>query len=78
MWLSVENVEPLTESDYWVLDGFAAWISENGRWTLSAGVKNATDEVYKVEGQEFRSVGNIMTAYYGNPRTYTFTVDFRY
>ena len=78
MWLSVENVDPLTESDYWVLDGFAAWISANGRWTLSAGIKNATDEVYKVEGQEFRSVGNIQTAYYGNPQTYTFTVDFKF
>jgi len=78
MWLSVENVDPLTESDYWVLDGFAAWISANGRWTLSAGIKNATDEVYKVEGQEFRSVGNIQTAYYGNPQTYTFTVNFKY
>jgi len=78
MWLSVENVLPLTESDYWVLDGFLAWISADGKWTVSAGVKNATDEVYKVDGQEFRNIGNIQTAYYGNPRTYTFTVDFRY
>ena len=78
MWLSVENVLPLTEGDYWLLDGFVSWISESGRWTLTAGVKNATDEEYRIEGQEFRSVGNIQTAYYGNPRTYTFTVDFRY
>jgi iron complex outermembrane receptor protein len=78
MWLSVENVDPLTESDYWLLDGLVSWVSGNGNWTLTAGIKNATDEVYKVEGQEFRSVGNIQTAYYGNPRTYTFTVDFRY
>jgi iron complex outermembrane receptor protein len=78
MWLSVENVLPLTEGDYWLLDGFVSWISESGRWTLTAGIKNATDEEYRIEGQEFRSVGNIQTAYYGNPRTYTFTVDFRY
>jgi iron complex outermembrane receptor protein len=78
MWLSVENVEPLTESDYWVVDAFINWVSSSGRWTLTAGVKNATDELYKVEGQEFRSVGNIQTAYYGHPRTYTFSVDFRY
>ncbi len=78
MWLSVENVAPLTEGDYWVLDAFASWVSENGRWTLTAGVKNWADEEYRIEGQEFRSVGNIQTAYYGNPRTYTFSVDFRY
>ena len=78
MWLSVENVLPLTEDDYWLLDGFASWTSSGGKWVLTAGVKNATDEVYRVEGQEFRSVGNIQTAYYGHPRTYTFTVDYRY
>jgi iron complex outermembrane receptor protein len=78
MWLSVDNVTPLSESDYWLLDGFVSWVSGNGNWTLTAGIKNATDEVYKVEGQEFRSVSNIQTAYYGNPRTYTFTVGFRY
>jgi len=78
MWLSVENVLPLTESDYWLLDGFISWVSEDGRTTLMAGIKNATDEVYRVEGQEFRSVGNIQTAYYGHPRTYTFSVDFRF
>jgi iron complex outermembrane receptor protein len=78
MWLSVDNVLPLSEGDYWLLDGFISWVSSDGRWTLLAGVKNATDEEYKVEGQEFRSVGNIQTAYYGNPRTYTFSVDYRF
>ena len=78
MWLNVDNLLPLSETDYWLLDGFVNWISESGRWTLSAGVKNATDEEYRVDGQDFRTVGNIQTAYYGNPRTYTFTVDFKY
>jgi len=78
MWLSVENVTPLTEGDYWVVDAFANWVSSDGRWTLTAGIKNATDEEYRIEGQEFRSVGNIQTAYYGNPRTYYLSVDFRY
>ncbi len=78
MWLSVDNVLPLSEGDYWLLDGFISWVSADGKWTLLAGIKNATDEEYKVEGQEFRSVGNIQTAYYGNPRTYTFSVDYRF
>jgi len=78
MWLSVENTLPLTEDDYWVLDAFASWVSESGTWTLMAGVKNWGDKEYRIEGQEFRSVGNIQTAYYGNPRTYTFSVEYRY
>ena len=32
---------------------------------VRAGVRNLTDEEYKVEGQEFASFGNIQTAYYG-------------
>jgi hypothetical protein len=43
-----------------------------------AGIKNATDQVYKAEGQEFRSVGNIQTAYYGYPKTYMLSAEFKY
>ncbi len=78
MWLSVDNLDTLSEGDYWLLDGLVSWVSESGRWTFTGGVKNWGDKLYKVEGQEFRSVGNIQTAYYGDPRTYTFTVDFSY
>jgi iron complex outermembrane receptor protein len=78
MWLSVENLPTLWESDYWVLDGFISWVSQDARWTVMAGIKNATDKEYKVEGQEFRSVGNIQTAYYGDPQTYTLSVDWKF
>lgn len=78
MWLSVENVAPLTESDYWIANGLVSYTSPEGHWILSAGVKNATDEVYRVEGQEFRSVGNIQTAYYGDPRTWSLMLEYRY
>ena len=78
MWLSVENTAALTEDDYWVIDALVSWHSGDGRWTISGGVKNATDEVYRVEGQEFRSVGGIQTAYYGYPRTYTIGLDYSY
>jgi iron complex outermembrane receptor protein len=78
MWLSVENVAPLTEGDYWVLNGWVSWISPQQNWTVMAGIKNATDELYKVEGQEFRSVSNIQTAYYGDPQTWTLSLEYRY
>lgn len=78
MFLSVENTPLLTEDDYWLLNGFVSWTGAGERWMVMAGVKNATDEVYKVEGQDFRSVGNIQTAYYGDPRTYMLSVEFKY
>lgn len=78
MQLSVENTPALFEEDYWLLGGFVSWISPAQSWVVMAGIKNATDEVYKVEGQDFRSVSNIQTAYYGNPKTYTLSVEYRY
>ena len=78
MELSVENTAALFEDDYWLLGGYVSWISPSQSWIVMAGIKNATDEVYKVEGQDFRSVSNIQTAYYGNPKTYTLSVEYRY
>ncbi|MBT8108999.1 MAG: TonB-dependent receptor [Gammaproteobacteria bacterium] len=78
MWLSVENKSALTEDDYWLMDAMVSWVSGEGHWTISGGVKNLTDEVYRVEGQEFSSVGGIQTAYYGYPRMYTFGIDYSF
>lgn len=78
MWLSVENKPALTEDSYWVIDALISWVSEDQRWTVSGGIKNLADEVYRVEGQEFSSVGGIQTAYYGHPQTWTLSVDYRY
>ncbi len=33
-------------------------------------MRNLGDKVYKTDGQEFSSVGNIQTAYYGAPRNW--------
>ena len=78
MWLSVENKPALTEDDYWLFDALVSWVSEDQRWTITGGMKNLSDELYRVEGQEFSSVGGIQTAYYGDPRTWTITLDYRY
>ncbi len=78
MWLSVENTPALTEGDYWLFDAVVSWLSEDGKWTVSGGMKNIADEVYRVEGQEFSSVGGIQTAYYGAPQTWTISVDYKF
>ncbi|MEO6228398.1 MAG: TonB-dependent receptor [Thermomonas sp.] len=67
-WLSVDNRENLTQGAYTLLGAYGVWDSPEYKWQVRAGVRNLTDETYKTEGQEFSSVGNIQTAYYGLPR----------
>lgn len=50
----------------------------NGRWYVQGGVKNLGDERYRTDGQEFSSVGNIQTVYYGDPRTWNVMVGFKF
>jgi iron complex outermembrane receptor protein len=67
-WLSVDNRDVLSQEAYTVFGLFGVFDSADSKWQLRAGVRNLTDEVYKIDGQEFSSVGNIQTAYFGLPR----------
>ncbi|MCF7220771.1 TonB-dependent receptor [Marilutibacter chinensis] len=75
-WLSVDNRATLRQPAYTLVGLFASWDSADLRWQLRAGVRNLTDEVYKTDAQEFSSVANVQTAYYGWPRNYS--VSLRY
>ncbi len=78
MYLSVDNQESLTQDDYWLFNAYAVYDFANPAWSLTIGGKNLTDEVYKVDAQEFSSVGNIQTAYYGDPRTWYAALNYRF
>ncbi len=67
-WLSVDNRPGLMQDAYTLFGLYGVWDSPQYAWQVRAGVRNLGDEVYKIEGQEFSSVGNIQTAYYGRPR----------
>jgi len=69
-WLSVDNRDVLKQDAYSLVGLYGVFDTADGHWQFRGGVKNLTDEVYKTEGQEFSSVGNIQTAYYGWPRNY--------
>ncbi|MGN6237655.1 TonB-dependent receptor [Dyella sp.] len=69
-WLSVDNYNALSQKNYGLVGLFGIYDSADGHWQFRAGVKNLTDKVYKTDGQEFSSVGNIRTAYYGMPRNW--------
>jgi iron complex outermembrane receptor protein len=69
-WLSVDNRDVLSQDAYTLVGLYGVWDSPQYSWQVRAGVRNLTDENYKTEGQEFASVGNIQTAYYGLPRNW--------
>ncbi|MEN9932511.1 MAG: hypothetical protein RIS17_1084, partial [Pseudomonadota bacterium] len=77
-YLSVDNRAGLVEPGYWVANAFVRFDAEGGRWYLQGGVKNLTDRRYRTDGQEFSSVGNIQTVYFGDPRTFSAMVGFRF
>jgi iron complex outermembrane receptor protein len=71
-------IEGLFQNSYWIEDARIVW--ENASKNLSVGVyaNNITKQAYKTDAQEFSSVGNIRTVYYGAPRTFTFRLTARY
>jgi iron complex outermembrane receptor protein len=66
-WLSVDNRPALSQAGYTLFGMFGSWDSSDYAWQVRAGVRNLGDRKYKTEGQEFSSVGNIQTVYYGAP-----------
>ncbi|TDK28414.1 TonB-dependent receptor [Luteimonas aestuarii] len=77
-WLSVDNRANLSQDAYTLFGLYGVWDSPQYAWQVRTGVRNLTDEVYKIEGQEFSSVGNIQTAYYGRPRDWYLSVRYNF
>ena len=71
------EVPGLFQDSYWLYD---ASITYRPNDVLSVALigRNLGDETYKTEGQEFSSVGNIRTAYYGAPQTWSLVFTARY
>jgi iron complex outermembrane receptor protein len=74
------NVElpSMFQDDYWLYDARAVWSDPSDRYTIGLYGQNLSDEVYKTDAQEFSSVGNIRTAYFGAPRTWMLKLTARY
>ena len=68
----------LSQDAYTLVGFYTIWDSPQYVWQVRAGVRNLTDKTYKVEGQEFASVGNIQTAYYGWPRHWYASVRYNF
>ena len=77
-WLSVDNRGVLSQSAYTLVGVYGVWDSPEYKWQVRAGVRNLTDKSYMIEGQEFASVANIQTAYYGLPRNMYLSVRYNF
>jgi iron complex outermembrane receptor protein len=71
---SVDNADLLFEDGYALVGAHAIWQSEAETWFLRSGVRNLFDAIYQVDAFEFRTLGNVQTGLYGNPRTWYFTI----
>ncbi len=77
-FLSVDNRPGLTEPGYWLANAYLQFDAAGGKYYVRGGVKNLGNVLYRTDGQEFSSVGNIQTVYYGDPRTWNVTLGFRF
>ena len=77
-YLSVDNRPNLREDGYMLVNAYVQYDAPGGKYYVRGGVKNLTKSVYLTDAQEFSSVGNIQTAYYGDPRTWSITAGFRF
>ena len=59
-------------------DARIVYETANKHFALGLYGNNLSDRAYKTDAQEFSSVGNIRTVYYGAPRTVTLRFTARY
>ena len=72
------EIDGLFQKGYWVHDARVVYETENKHFALGLYGNNLTERAYKTDAQEFSSVGNIRTVYYGAPRTVTMRFTARY
>ncbi len=71
------EVPGLFQDDYWLYDASLTY-RPNDILSVAVQGRNLSDEVYRTDGQEFSSVGNIRTVYYGAPQTWSVVFTARY
>ncbi|HEY0147778.1 MAG TPA: TonB-dependent receptor [Allosphingosinicella sp.] len=72
------RIEGLYQDGYWLHDARLVWEDASRKFSVGIYGQNLADKTYKTEGQEFSSVGNIRTVYFGAPRTFTLRLTARY
>ena len=75
---TTEEVPELFQSGYWLADARIVWEDPSKHFSVGLYGNNLFDKLYKTDAQEFSSVGEIRTVYYGAPRTFTLRLTTHY
>lgn len=75
-----EAPSPLDQDSYGLLNTSLMWYSNSGQWSVGLHGKNLTDEEYRVGGYNFGPTfgDDAVVAYYGDPRTVSLTVGYKF
>ena len=74
-----ETASPGLDQDaHWLVDAGVNWASDDGKWKLGVHGRNLGDEEYITSGYVFPTVDNSVLAFWGNPRTYSATIEYRF
>ena len=72
------EINGLFQEGYWIEDARIVWENPSKKFAVGLYGYNLTDRVYKTDAQEFSSIGNIRTVYFGAPRTFSVKFTARY
>lgn len=78
-----ERPSPIDEDSYALWNADLVWQSDSGHWEAGLHAKNLTDVRYKVAGYDFVTYTSLglegtLTGFYGDPRTFTATIKWKY
>lgn len=78
-----ERPSPIDEDSYALWNADLVWQSNDGHWEAGLHAKNLTDVRYKVAGYDFVTYTSLglegtLTGFYGDPRTVTATLKWKY
>jgi iron complex outermembrane receptor protein len=75
---SKTKIEGLFQDGYWLEDARIEWEDASKKFAVGLYGYNLTNKLYKTDAQEFSSIGNIRTVYFGAPRTVSLKLTARY
>jgi len=68
---------PITQDAYTLLDAWVGWLSPDAKWRFGVSGRNLTDKEYLTNGYNIPVLG-VLQGSYGNPRTITATLEYRF
>ena len=72
------EIQGLFQNGYWLEDARIVWEDPSKKFAVGLYGYNLTNKLYKTDAQEFSSIGNIRTVYFGAPRTVSLKLTARY